>query len=156
MPRTPLYSTSLFFKGLHLDVTRRLWAQRQTILTEEVVQSRSEYRLSQKATKDLMRLPSCSSTEVNSSKNIKGCNHPYRQPQPSLSEIEILYLESVRNTHAHNFFELDFRAIVDLHIIIVDKIGGYRSREELVDLHGQHSLPIDVDVAKVVRISREE
>ncbi|WP_235318133.1 hypothetical protein, partial [Porphyromonas gulae] len=31
--------------------------QRQTILTEEVVQSRSEYRLSQKATKHLMRLP---------------------------------------------------------------------------------------------------
>ena len=102
-----------------------------------------------------MRLPSCSPTEVNSSKNIKGCNHPYRQPQPSLSEIEILYLESVRNTHAHNFFELDFRAVVDLHIIIVDKIGGYRSREELVDLHDQHSLPIDVDVAKVVRIAEK-
>ncbi|ATR90597.1 hypothetical protein CS544_05550 [Porphyromonas gingivalis] len=31
--------------------------KRQTILTEEVVQSRIEYGLPQKATKDLMRLP---------------------------------------------------------------------------------------------------
>ncbi|WP_235318143.1 hypothetical protein, partial [Porphyromonas gulae] len=31
--------------------------QRQTILTEEIVQSCSEYRLSQKASKHLMRLP---------------------------------------------------------------------------------------------------
>ncbi|WP_235318132.1 hypothetical protein, partial [Porphyromonas gulae] len=30
---------------------------RQTILTEEIVQSCSEYRLSQKASKHLMRLP---------------------------------------------------------------------------------------------------
>ena len=71
-------------------------------------------------------------------------------------------LEAVGKTEAEYFTELDLSSAlvascVDrLDIVVVDEVRGQRRGEELIDLEGDHHIPVHVDVTEVLVVRREE
>jgi len=71
-------------------------------------------------------------------------------------------LEAVGKTEAEYFTELDLStalvasSIDRLDIVVVDEVRGQRRGEELIDLEGDHHIPVHVDVTEVLVVRREE
>ena len=71
-------------------------------------------------------------------------------------------LEAVGKTETEYFTELDLgtalvASCVDrLDIVVVDEVRGQRRGEELIDLEGDHHIPVHVDVTEVLVVRREE
>lgn len=71
-------------------------------------------------------------------------------------------LEAVGKTEAEYFTELDLStapvasSVDRLDIVVVDEVRGQRRGEELIDLEGDHHIPVHVDVAEVLVVRREE
>ena len=90
----------------------------------------------------------------------KGSPHPEQVGAPIYRGST--RLEAVGEAEAKDFTELNLRAsevarlIYALDVVVVDKVGREGRREELVNLEGNHHIPVHVDVAKVGVVGREE